>query len=154
MIIQYLCHKINKKNGRGLKILFLASVAVFSRDTHEAGPTPSLPTNHLKTVFHRLVHVLDLNVFFSPVQAISLWLKANQCHFLWTNWKQAVYSCANFSCICIIIMPPTNSHRKNSTVINCVTASTMYCSVSFADVIRLQLKIAHEEPVSGKPTNP
>ena len=51
-------------------------------------------------------------------------------------------------------MPPTNSHRKNSTVINCVTASTMYCSVSFADVIRLQLKIAHEEPVSGKPTNP
>lgn len=38
----------------------------------------------------------------------------------------------------------------NSTVINCVTASTMYCSVSFADVILLQLKIAHEEPVSGK----
>ena len=29
-------------------------------------------------------------------------------------------------------------------------ASTMYCSLSFADVILLQLKIAHEEPVSGK----
>ena len=45
-------------------------MGVFSRDTHEAGPTPSLPTNHLKTVFHSLVHVLDVNFFFSPVQAI------------------------------------------------------------------------------------
>lgn len=83
VIIQYLCHKINKKNGRGLKILFLASVALFSRDTHEAGPTPSLPTNHLKTVFHRLVHVLDLYVFFftcagyfimAPGQSMSLFM--------------------------------------------------------------------------------
>lgn len=119
MIIQYLCHKINKKNGRGLKILFLASVAVFSRDTHESGPTPSLPTNHLKTVFHRLVHVLDLNVFFFFFHLCRLFQYGsspiNVTFYEPTGSKQ--FTQVQTFRVCIIIMPPTNSHRKNSTVI-------------------------------------